>query len=713
MDIEIVNGKIIHQLTHESKARRPLFISNAANMAKNISLHVINNTLRWAGCCFVVGKMMFSKSLFKRSHLAFLCSGFVFINASSHAQTNTNKNSAADYQYSITANRFSPEYDAGVFILDKTDISESGASNIADVIRLVSGARFKDELDGSSNVKIDLSGFGATADKNTLIMLDGVALNYSTLASIPLDIVERIEIMRHGTAVLYGANTTGGVINIITKPNNKNSRFIKWTLGAYGENKRDYAISQTSDDQKASFRISGSQRDTDGYRKNSASAEEGHQFDLTVKATDQTSLRILQSYERLNAKYPDAISLSQFTTDPTFSASNSWSRLFASKSQLSLTQKEDYYQFQLDLAKTHKDNPSSFGTYEYEATQINPRLKLMHDNHTVTIGLDRKLDNIESWFKNEKRQQAYFAQYGLRLNTEWGFELGYRKDKLEQHLESSFPAVTKELEQAPESFNFRLDYQANSTSGYWLTLSKSARFVSVDESTPIPTSSFSYNPDQFEPLKAQRSRDIALGANWLLSKHIIKASVFNYRIENEIALLSVQGSDSAFGGYNVNLPDTRRLGFDISADWYINEQWSLDTRYSWLKAKFANGSMMNGIDLSGQSVPEVSKNVIHLGTKFKPTQETHFNLYGNYQSSQYLTNDWQNRGEKKPSLWIWNVSAQRTYSQKQMEWTFEGGVKNLTNRPYYAAGSVDVNTLAVSVYPAKPREVYMGASLRF
>lgn len=651
---------------------------------------------------------MFSKSLFKRSHLAFLCSGFVFINASSHAQTNTNKNSAADYQYSITANRFSPEYDAGVFILDKTDISESGASNIADVIRLVSGARFRESLDGSSNVKIDLSGFGATSSQNTMIMLDGVALNYSTLASIPLDIVESIEIMRHGTAVLYGANTTGGVINVITKPNaNKNSRFIKWTLGAYGENKRDYALSQTSDDQKASFRISGSGRDTDGYRKNSASAEEGHQFDLTVKATNQTSLRILQSYERLNARLAGAISLNQFNVDPTQSKNLiDHSNTVRDRSLVNLEHKETNWMFIIDASRDNEDYQSiySWGNYDGSAnsTQINSRFNINYAlgsiNTSTTIGLDRKLQDSTTSFGSAITQDltGYFLNQSLKLSPQIEAELGYRKDVLDQNSSSLLSPNQNTVEALSGSFTFK----ANQSQSYWLSLAKSYRLPTADEN------SFTQNN---QLLNSQKSIDLALGHQTQFNAHSVSITIFHKRLSNELAYLSL---NNGFG-YNINLPDTRRLGFDISADWYINEQWSLDTRYSWLKAKFANGSMMNGIDLSGQSVPEVSKNVIHLGTKFKPTQETHFNLYGNYQSSQYLTNDWQNRGEKKPSLWIWNVSAQHTYNQKQMEWTFEGGIKNLTNRPYYAAGSVNVNTLAVSVYPAKPREVYLGASLRF
>jgi iron complex outermembrane receptor protein len=55
-----------------------------------------------------------------------------------------------------------------------------------------------------------------------VIMVDGVRLNENELASsvlstIPIDTVERIEIVRGGSSVLYGEGATGGVIQIVTK----------------------------------------------------------------------------------------------------------------------------------------------------------------------------------------------------------------------------------------------------------------------------------------------------------------------------------------------------------------------------------------------------------------------------------------------------------------------------------------------------------------
>ena len=57
-------------------------------------------------------------------------------------------------------------------------------------------------------------------DKGTLVLVNGAPmnlLNYNAISNIPLDSIEKIEIVRGSNATLYGAEAMGGVINIITK----------------------------------------------------------------------------------------------------------------------------------------------------------------------------------------------------------------------------------------------------------------------------------------------------------------------------------------------------------------------------------------------------------------------------------------------------------------------------------------------------------------
>src|SRR6185436_11744136 len=94
------------------------------------------------------------------------------------------------------------------------DIERSPAATVPQLLQSLAGIRTRD-LSGSPNLQVDMRGFGIFGDQNTLVLLDGVRISeYEQTpvnwAAIPLDAIERIEVLR-------GSGATGGTINIITR----------------------------------------------------------------------------------------------------------------------------------------------------------------------------------------------------------------------------------------------------------------------------------------------------------------------------------------------------------------------------------------------------------------------------------------------------------------------------------------------------------------
>ncbi|ACL02572.1 TonB-dependent receptor [Desulfatibacillum aliphaticivorans] len=58
----------------------------------------------------------------------------------------------------------------------------------------------------------------------TVILVNGLPVDFKMSQSIPNEIIDRVEIVRGPTSAIYGANATGGVINIITKTGSENLR---------------------------------------------------------------------------------------------------------------------------------------------------------------------------------------------------------------------------------------------------------------------------------------------------------------------------------------------------------------------------------------------------------------------------------------------------------------------------------------------------------
>ena len=104
-------------------------------------------------------------------------------------------------------------------------------------------------LEQGRQQSVDIRGFGETGALNTLVLVDGRRVNEIDLSGvdwsqIPLDQVERIEIVRGPGSVLYGDNAVGGVINIITKrPEKPFLASAGVVIGSYTYNKESGSVS--------------------------------------------------------------------------------------------------------------------------------------------------------------------------------------------------------------------------------------------------------------------------------------------------------------------------------------------------------------------------------------------------------------------------------------------------------------------------------------
>ncbi len=129
-----------------------------------------------------------------------------------------------------------------VFTLDRTAIERTGVANIGDVLQQMTtsgkGLNAKFNSSGNFGYPPDGGGIGAGSaqidlrnleSKRVLVLVDGVRwVNESSasgvsgsadLNTIPLSIIERVEVLEDGASAIYGSDAIAGVINIITRKN--------------------------------------------------------------------------------------------------------------------------------------------------------------------------------------------------------------------------------------------------------------------------------------------------------------------------------------------------------------------------------------------------------------------------------------------------------------------------------------------------------------
>jgi outer membrane cobalamin receptor len=125
------------------------------------------------------------------------------------------------------------ENPASVVVISRKEIQSSAAKNIDDVLQYAVGVQVKRVAGMGEGIPSDiiLRGIpGALAATRTLILVDGIPTNvagtpFLILNEIPLDAIQRVEIIKGPFSSLYGANALGGVINIITIKGNGKPTF--------------------------------------------------------------------------------------------------------------------------------------------------------------------------------------------------------------------------------------------------------------------------------------------------------------------------------------------------------------------------------------------------------------------------------------------------------------------------------------------------------
>ena len=206
---------------------------------------------------------------------------------------------------------------AAVYVLTADDIRRTGATSIPEALEWVPGLTVQ-HVDGRL---WSISARGAArvyADK-MLLMIDGRSL-YTPLFSgvlwdlvdVPLDNIERIEIVRGPGAVMWGPNAVNGVINIITKKaaaakggevsvaggnELRGSVFARWS--AAPNDKLAYRISAKVDDRQPASSSTGYFRSVDGFviptpepvdDLNTQSAQLGFRLDAQISGKDELML---------------------------------------------------------------------------------------------------------------------------------------------------------------------------------------------------------------------------------------------------------------------------------------------------------------------------------------------------------------------------------------------------------------------------------------
>ena len=155
-------------------------------------------------------------------------------------------------------------------IITSETIENSAATNVADLLQQVAGVDIRRR--GTAGSQADLYIRGGGFDQ-TLLLIDGVKMDdaqtghHTMNAALPIEVIERIEIIKGPAARIFGQNAFTGAINIVTKKKLSDTVAVNMEKGSFGQSNGSVTIGKEFDNSSVIAHVGI--LTSEGYRYNS------------------------------------------------------------------------------------------------------------------------------------------------------------------------------------------------------------------------------------------------------------------------------------------------------------------------------------------------------------------------------------------------------------------------------------------------------------
>ncbi len=641
----------------------------------------------------------------------------------------------------VTPTRFSAAPDnaaVDISVITASDIEKSAAKTLPELLAMHAGIQVRSN-DGTSDMAIDLRGFGMTGNQNTLVLLDGQPLNEIQLtsirwSSIPLDSIARIEIMNGSGAVLYGGGATGGTINIITKhPETETQGDASVGFGSYSTRQGQFSLSGKSG--RVGMRVAASALDSSNYRANNNVSQTNLEADLRSDMGHGEAI-LKFGADNQNLRYPGprtvdpTIGLNELVSDPRGTSSPlDYGKHEGGHASLGTSQKFDFGQLAGEVSYRDTKQKAFYAAYggNYLETDLSllsftPRAKIPfwfggYGNETV-FGVD-----LADWHYDSMRStdpatlatpsahivatqsnRSLYAQNTTRLDEQTKLTLGARTQRVDYHAgDITNPAQYASGDQGRtvNAYELGLRHDLVQDLSLFVRVGRSFRIATVDEIFDR------YGGPSFDSkvtiLEPQTSQDSEVGFDYKREENTVRAAFFRMDLNNEIQYNAITFT-------NMNLAPTRRYGLEFSGSHDYSDALEVTAAYSYTVAKFREG-VYGGINVSGNNIPLVPRQRLVVTSAWKITENDTLDANAAYVGKQTFDNDQANTfGANMPAY----TTVDMKFSRKAGPWLLAAAVNNLFNKRYFTYAVASTSTSGrYNAYPMKERNFSLDATYNF
>lgn len=596
------------------------------------------------------------------------------------------------------------------------------------------------------------------------------SMTSSPINTIDIDDVERIEVIPGGGSVIYGSGTSGGVINIITKKGeglrggvgydrtsfdgDKYNVSFGQTIGkfdfdlSYSNNKANGYRDDARDDSeyfegKVRYNINENHNvefkfnkynaftnildyltkeqveadrkmgDTDGYMSTMKTDKDDYSITYNGKLTENLDVNVIAFHNTTNM----LISMPSGGT----STMNHMTLPYTAKTDFDFVDKKEGAKVKAKYS--YGDDSSVIFGIDY-TNNDGGRYGTVNSLYTYR-GMSFLDVNVKTDMDLNKDTIAGFVMNNYKYGN-FEFNQGFRYERSDYEVNRS--TSTTRVSMVPDmngssssssAFDKNEDNYAWELSGGYNYSDTGRTYVRYERGFTSPGPSLltnKYNRTYYlNDLDSQTYNSFEFGVSDFKGFTAINVALFYSLTDDEIYTNmegSMGSSDSTILNYNID--KTERYGIEVKLEQYLGKL-TISESYQYIKAKIkdgtekeftSNGSVVDGIDISGNYIAGVPKNKFTLGAKYDFTEKLNVNGEVVYNGSSYIENT--NDSGKQEDYIVTNV---RVNYNMDNGLTLYAGINNLFDEEYYNAISYSDGEYTYD--PAAERNYYVGFKYTF
>ena len=495
-------------------------------------------------------------------------------------------------QVIVTAQRYEKndlDIGASVDVYTKEDLKNTGARNVQQALSKATGLVYQAKGPGGASLgsmtsKVSIRG----VEKGTMVLINGTPVNWRglyNLEDIPVENVERIEIVKGGGSVLYGSAATGGVINIIMKNELINS--VSTGVGNYGQQNYQasfqegklgvsYTYDKWGNTGKISSSITEISKPTDKEMYNEFDGSEKNDINMNYAFNDNLNLMINHGESRGKYIYHFGEGYKESLADKArYNRTHKRTKDFVQLNFKDGDLKGNIYYNSNDLHSTGTDFYSSSGSdkgYPKDKNDKEENLTYGFDvqkvwqqkNGKLLAGTTYQKEGYESYsfgVKDDDRQRNNYSLY-----TSWETNVNEADIFTLSARESWTTGADEDKNYDNFSAQGQYVHKVNEDESIYASIGQSFAMPSFSDMYSTGSGLVVGNAD----LKPQKGMHYEMGWKKNHEDHTWRVALFNYKIKDYISFKK-NSADSKY--YAVN-QDVKNTGLELSSEIKGDNGWS-------------------------------------------------------------------------------------------------------------------------------------------